>query len=578
MDRNALILRTELINAFGVCNDHKSALRVFGSIPRRRVDVASVFAAMQCLIRCGRPKKAMSLHRGFDGIVEHNDRTNTLFVKAAIDGGAHRSCHEALSAMLRCNDERRHSVEFMNTVIAFYGKCGDVEAAQRVFDGMAGHKKDVRSVNAMMSALNHCGRHRAALALFDATATTLRDEYTECIALNAVAAMPGDAASMERAQRIFEGMSGRNKVDIASVGAMMQCLIRRRRFRSAIALHDECGLSPNDRTMTLYLVACGEAGDYGRGQIAVRWLRRNAKGHRPEVMNAVIEFLGKSGDVEAAAAIFSDAVSGGKADVVSVNAMMAALCGNGQSERALALFHDAVDGVVGGVVPNEWTFCVALRCCADLVAFDRGNAIVDRLEKEGRRHVLEHLHFECALISFLGKCGHSDRALALFERKRDEAAARNDRDGTASLYIAIMDCYAKIGDARRVLMYFERLKAEGPAAIGNAVYVVVLTACSQSGMVDEALSIWHRVQSTSGGDPVHPHIINAVIDCLSRANRLDEAERIYHDVRRQIHHRFRLSMLSSMWSSCRTHSDTERAQSIQAKMQRIRRRHNLESD
>jgi pentatricopeptide repeat protein len=136
---------------------------------------------------------------------------------------------------------------------------------------------------------------------------------------------------------------------------------------------------------------------------------------------------------------------------------------------------------------------------------------------------------------------------------------RNNKNDTY-IYAAIMDCYAKWGNADKVLLLFNQLKQGKKIKINDTIYCIVLNACSHSGLVHEAISIFNEIKDKN---TLSSKTITAMIDCVGRQNYLDEAENIYNlFCQQKKYDKLKLSMLLSILSSCRIHNDIERAQRI----------------
>merc|ERR1711971_1320910 len=84
------------------------------------------------------------------------------------------------------------------------------------------------------------------------------------------------------------------------------------------------------------------------------------------------------------------------------------------------------------------------------------------------------------------RCGHNDRAEAYFKTMDhfDDRVA-----------VAMLDCYAKHGDVHSVLSLFRRLCAEYESYRSDpAVLCTVISACTDSGLRDEAMLIFEEAQ------------------------------------------------------------------------------------
>ena len=56
-----------------------------------------------------------------------------------------------------------------------------------------------------------------------------------------------------------------------------------------------------------------------------------------------------------------------------------------------------------------------------------------------------------------------------------------------------MECYAKKGDCKQVLLLFNDLKNDKQIAVDDRIYCIAMNACSNSGLVDDALTIFEGI-------------------------------------------------------------------------------------
>ncbi len=84
-----------------------------------------------------------------------NDTTNLLFLKACITFGDHDDEKKLIDLKFDLKNIRNYSIEFITTLIDFYGKSGDIINAFNIFkNGSSNNKSDIGCVTAMMNAYN----------------------------------------------------------------------------------------------------------------------------------------------------------------------------------------------------------------------------------------------------------------------------------------------------------------------------------------------------------------------------------------------------------------------------------------
>ena len=293
-----LRVSTALIDCYGHCGDAQSARTVFESVPSSKMDTVAIGAMMSALIAADDFVAALAL---FDGAAENGNICKMDIV------------HLAIKCCAGCNDfERGQQIaadfavedsvngDALNTMIAFYGHFGEIDAAQSVFNAMGPGTRGIVTFNAMMTAFiqNEC--HREALALYDRIDGGLeRDDTTHSLAIKAcgcsneldkgrriIAGLrlgDGEGIALQIANTLidFHGLCGDlaaslsifdsiddDKKDIVTINAMMASYIGNGRECAAEQLlHSaltDLGLKADSKTFCIRLNARSHSGDVGK--------------------------------------------------------------------------------------------------------------------------------------------------------------------------------------------------------------------------------------------------------------------------------------------------------------------------
>merc|ERR550525_47219 len=88
--------------------------------------------------------------------VEHNEVTLLLFIRSCSESKRYREGIEWLTLSVHADgdDLDRFSVEFVNSLITFYGECGRSDDAIKSFNAFSVDKRDGVTTNALMTALS----------------------------------------------------------------------------------------------------------------------------------------------------------------------------------------------------------------------------------------------------------------------------------------------------------------------------------------------------------------------------------------------------------------------------------------
>ncbi|KAH0464963.1 hypothetical protein IEQ34_005066 [Dendrobium chrysotoxum] len=320
-----------LITMYARCGDLKSAWKVFDGIAER--DVVSWNAMISGCMKMGFAMQALELFRrmrreGFD----MNGMTAASILAACGEVGDLNLGQEVAALVEESGVEMNSFI--WSALIDMHGKCGNLEEARRVFDGIS--KQDLPVWNAMITGYSQNGLSNEAIKLFN----TMREENVEpdkmtlvgvlsaCGATGALELgrwvddfalrrglhhnvyvgtalvdMHAKCGNVDRAITIFTSMPSRN---IVSWNAMISGLAFHGRGREAISLftrmrNEEPTLRPNDVTFIGVLTACVHAGLVQEGR---NWfnLMKPKFGVVPKIehYSCMVDLLARAGNLEEA--------------------------------------------------------------------------------------------------------------------------------------------------------------------------------------------------------------------------------------------------------------------------------------
>uniref|UniRef100_A0ACD5ZMF3 Uncharacterized protein n=1 Tax=Avena sativa TaxID=4498 RepID=A0ACD5ZMF3_AVESA len=172
---SSLPLLNALLDAYAKCGLLEHALQLFRRMPEKNVVTWSTVIA-GCTHN-GRPHEAMAYSVAMR---ETGETPNSITMLSILEACA--NCAETRASRCAHGVAVRSGVSFErdvgNALVDMYGKCGDLDAARRVFNAMPG--KDVLTWNSMIGALGMNGRAPDALGLLD------RMEHEDDVMLNSV--------------------------------------------------------------------------------------------------------------------------------------------------------------------------------------------------------------------------------------------------------------------------------------------------------------------------------------------------------------------------------------------------------
>ncbi|XP_022897484.1 pentatricopeptide repeat-containing protein At2g22410, mitochondrial-like, partial [Olea europaea var. sylvestris] len=226
-------------------------------------------------------------------------------------------------------------VNLQNALIFMYLRCGDVLAAQKLFD--TGFCLDLISWNSMISGYLKCGLVKKARELFDT--------------------MP------ER--------------DLVSWSAMISGYTQLDRYQEALALFNDMqhdGIKPDETILVSVISSCAHLAALDQGKWIDAYIRKNELKVNTILGTTLIDMYMKCGCVENAMQVFNGLEERGTS---SWNAVILGFAMNGQVERSLEFFEE----MKKCVVPNEITFVAVLGACRHVGLVGEGRQFFDSMVK-----------------------------------------------------------------------------------------------------------------------------------------------------------------------------------------------------
>lgn len=396
-----------------------------------------------------------------------------------------------------------------NAIMDMYAKCGLMDDAKNLFDGM--EVKDVVTWNALVTGYSQIGRFDDALGLFD----RMREKNIELNVVTWSAVIAGYA------QR---GL-GYEALDV---------------FRQMIV----SGSQPNAVTLVSVLSGCAASGALDKGKETHCYVIKqlmNLEGNDPGedmmVINGLIDMYAKCKHLKLAHAMF-DSIEVKNRSVVTWTALIGGYAQHGEASDALGLFTEMVSDRCR-MMPNGFTISCALVACARVGAL--------RLGREIHAYALRNRYGEAmifisnCLIDMYAKSGDVDAARAVFDNMIQKNAVS---------WTSMMTGYGMHGRGEEAVQVFEKMRGVG-LPIDGVTFVVLLYSCSHSGIVDQGIHYFNNMKDF-GVVPEAEHYA-CMVDLLGRAGRLNDAMELINNMPMQANPIVWVSLLSA----CRLEGNVE---------------------
>ncbi|CAL1352602.1 unnamed protein product [Linum trigynum] len=400
-----------------------------------------------------------------------------------------------------------------NSLVDLYAKCAMMNEANKVFERM--QEKDVVSWNAMVTGYAQTGQFESALSLFE----KMRKDDIELDVVSWSAVIAGYA----------QKELGCEALDI---------------FRQMILY----GVKPNEVTLLSVLSGCASVGALLQGKethgFAIKCILRSIRsdpGFEVSVINSLVDMYAKCKSFNQARALFQ-LLAPEERDVVTWTTLIGGYAQHGDSNDALELFARMIKENKF-LKPNAFTISCALMACARSNALSFGRQIHTYIIRNN--YDLSVLYVPNCLIDMYSKTGDIDVARVVFNSMKHKNAVS---------FTTLITGYGMHGRGEDTLLVFDEMKKLGHA-LDSVTFLVVLYACSHSGMADKGMEYFNSMSEEFGIVPGEEHYA-CMVDLLGRAGRFDQAMKLIKAMP--------MEPSSIVWvallSGCRKHANVELAE------------------
>lgn len=359
-----------------------------------------------------------------------------------------------------------------NALISMYGKCGDLDTARSIFNGML--IKDEISWNSMISEYASKDMWNEAFMLFE---------------------------SMQEA-----GIQS----NVITWNTIAGGCLRTGNFKGALELVGQMRVSLCHLDPVALIIALGASShlcSLKLGKEIHGLAVRNSSIDYVNLKNALITLYSRCGDLTHAYTIFRSIEA---KSIISWNSIISGFAQWDRSEEATFLFRELFHM---DFKPNYVTLAGILPLCARVANLKHGKELHCYIAK--RAEFWGCLLLWNSLIDTYARSGKVLVARRLFD-------LLDERD--AVTYTSMISGYGVQGDGKVALNLFEEMIRSHikPDAVAM---VSVLSACSHSGLVNHGQSLFEKMQTVYGISPKLEHF-SCMVDLYGRAGLLNKATEI----------------------------------------------------
>lgn len=342
---------------------------------------------------------------------------------------------------------------------------------------------------ALIQFYGRCGAASTARALFDSISLPSEVSWTAIIVAYV------NSGDVTAARELFDGMRCRN---IVHWNAMVDGYVKCGDLDSALRLFDEMP----EKTATAY--------------------------------TSLIGGYAKAGKLETARSLFDKSKN---RDVFSWSAMISGYAQNGYPGEALRIFDEFREQ---GIYPDELLVVALLSACSQIGDIKLAGLVEDYIAKYSIN--MNNIHVLAGLVNMNAKCGNLERANVLFE----SMPARD-----VFSYCSMMQGHCLHGSAIKAVELFSRMLSEGLSP-DDAVFTVVLTACSHAGLIEEGKKYFDMMKDVYSIVPSGEHYA-CLVSLLGRCGMLGDAYELIKSIPGKPHP----GAWGALLGGCKLHGDIE---------------------
>ncbi|XP_057958292.1 putative pentatricopeptide repeat-containing protein At3g23330 [Malania oleifera] len=368
-----------------------------------------------------------------------------------------------------------------------------------------------------------------------------------CVETDDISKIMGDkrASQINSVRKLFDMMP---KKDLVSWNTLIAGNVQHGLYKEALIMVREmrnASLKPDSFTLSSILPIFAECINVFKGKEIHGYVIRHGFDTDVFIGSSLIDMYAKCTRVEDSLQIFYLLP---QRDCISWNSIIAGCVQNAQFDEGLKLFRQML---MANVKPKPVSFSSVMPACAHLTTLHLGKQLHGYIIRGGFD---DNVFIASSLVDMYAKCGNIRFARWIFNsmQQHDDVS-----------WTAMIMGYALHGHAHCAISLFEQMEMEGEKP-NHVAFLAVLTACSHTGLKDEALKYFKNMTQTYGISPGLEHYA-AVADVLGRVGRLEEA----YDFISSMHIEPTGSVWSTLLAACRLRKNIELAEKVAEKIFRV---------
>ncbi|XP_028752753.1 putative pentatricopeptide repeat-containing protein At1g77010, mitochondrial [Neltuma alba] len=512
-----------VVSGFAKAGELEIAHPLFNAMPRKNELVWN--SMIHGYVRNGQPGKALMLFKNLNSDpseARHRDTFILATVIRACTDLLALSCGKQIHARIFIDDIELDSV-LCSSLINLYGKCGDFVTADHIMD-VVGETDDF-SLSAMISGYAHSGRMNEARRIFERKVNPCHVLWNSIISGYISNCEELEALALFNRMRI-SGVEEDPSTIANILSACSSLLI----IELVIQMHahaTKAGVSED------IIVASALLDAYAKCQSLYEACKlfSELKAHDTVLLNTMITVYSTCGRIDDAKGIFKTMSN---KTMITWNSMVVGLSQNACPHEALDIFCQMVKL---DLKLDKFSIASVISSCASTSSLKLGEQIFGKAITIGLE---SDQIISTSLVDFYCKCGFAEIGHKIFDGmiKTDEVS-----------WNTMLTGYATNGYGFEALALFSEMRLAGVRPSG-ITFIAVLSACDQSGLLEEGRNWFSSMKCDYNIDPGIEHY-SCMVDLLARAGSFREAM----DLMEEMPFEADASMWSSILRGCVAHGN-----------------------
>ncbi|CAF1455475.1 unnamed protein product [Rotaria sordida] len=384
---------------------------------------------------------------------------------------------------------------------------------------------DEINVNLLFNACAQLGTNEALTLVNNVSSQMPKSSYSNTRLLTSLLDVWMKCGDVTNAELLYNKST---KKTLSMYGAMMKGYMDNNMINKSIDLFHEIK-DPDEVIIILLFNDCAQLATKETLNLIKKVFKEIPKDYHSNtrLLTSILDALIKCGDFSSVKIIFSNM----EKSVITYSIMMNGYIKENNPKQVLDLFNQMkIDGIEADLI----IYLYIIKALSDIGDYSLSLSFIKQIPHS----IAVDNRIHNALIDMWGKTGDFDEAKKIFEKIFQPNQIE---------YTSMINSYGLNGMGIQALELFHQMPSE---FIDERTYICILNACSHSGLVDEARSIFDKIQVKS------EKIYSTMIDCLSRAAFFEEAQKLidefecHHSPVRSIH---RLGKLQDDLDSAQKH-------------------------